>query len=140
MLWRGGDSVLQVCTCGAIFVFSGFCCACGFLFPLFRQNGMAVAVSLPPHCRVAAMRQPYRSLNGPRSTVSALGNETDASIKYSILAKISPKSTRSTRRADVRALESFLQFAILFAKATSFELKNVVFMCLIFNELNIAFP
>ena len=52
---RDGGSVLHVCTCGAMFGFSGFLLRLRVPVSLFRQNGMEVAFSLP----YIRLRQPY---------------------------------------------------------------------------------
>jgi len=53
---RVGDFVLHACPREAMPGFSGFLLRSRVPVPFFRQNGMAVAVSLAPHCRAAAMR------------------------------------------------------------------------------------
>ena len=53
------------------------------------------------------------------------------------IAKIFQNHHRPSLRVDARALALFLQSAILFTKTTSFKSKNVVFIYLIFNKLNI---
>ena len=81
---RAGGSVLHACPREAMPGFPVFCCACGFLFPFFGKTEwrwrfrwlLVVGLLQCVRCRAAAMRQPYRSLNGPRSTVSTPGNET----------------------------------------------------------------
>jgi len=61
-------------------------------------------------------------------------------MKCTIPAKIFQKSTASFDEWDARKFTLFLQFVILFTKTAYFDSKNVIFMCLIFNELNIVFP
>jgi hypothetical protein len=51
-------------------------------------------------------------------------------------AEIFQKSSRLPRHAHTFSFALFLQFAILFTKTTSFISKYVIFMYLIFNELN----
>ena len=55
------------------------------------------------------------------------------------IAKIFQNHHRPTLRVDARGFAIFLQSAILFTKTTSFKSKNVIFIYLIFNKLNIIF-
>ena len=55
------------------------------------------------------------------------------------IAKIFQNSHRPTLRVDARGFAIFLQSAILFTKTTSFKSKNIIFIYLIFNKLNIIF-
>lgn len=55
------------------------------------------------------------------------------------IAKIFQNHHRPTLRVDARVFAIFLQSAFLFTKTTSFKSKNIIFIYLIFNKLNIIF-
>jgi len=53
-----------------------------------------------------------------------------------LIDKIFQKSSLPTQNRSTRVFSHFLQLAIFVTKTTSFILKNVIFIILIFSELN----